>query len=1023
MEGSRSEIQWSSGSTDSNDFGFKPWEDATVSASLHLARDITALGEAELRRELTSRMQGSTVLHAVASGGFTISQDGDGTFSFIFDGRMIRRTSPAAAADLPPMPASAAAAAAADAAAVGGAGAASGPAAGPAALTPSMKVRRGPAWRYGDQDGGAGTLGTVLAVANCSADWVVVAWDAPAAGGAGAGAAAAASAAAAAPPRANVYRYRAGVPAEQDVIPAGAGAAHAAAAAGGAAAAGTVPAPVPAPPSLARSRSSGGTSWADAWNGADLPVGTRVVRGPDWRPAYGNQDGGPGRTGVVVRSVEGGWLRVKWDASGSQNAYRYSAVGAGPRDVIAAAAAGNAGGAAPAQAVQPAVPVRSGSGGSSLPGSVLSAVPESVSREGDVVYRWGPWNMCAGHGALSLWTHGAAPGTPGWVAVEMLMEREGLAATVRMARGAEPATALFASGMLSRQNFRWTPWQMPHAFASATAAVGGAGRAGAGAGGGDRSPPARMPILQVPTALLEGLLQRLCRGGVALGRAATAPVSDQGFLLRQCDAISLGFTASGALLSHLDGTPAEAAIAAAAGHGTGPVVLPAPPAGFSPVTSLLGGAEWHVPAPAPATAARLPLQASARVLPRGALPPRGAWLRWGPWTFARGGGAADGALVAWTHAHAPASSGAAPAAAFRAAEWIPRSVGWIRVAEGAASRVCFGGGDTESQSFNSPLPWIAPDAVARAAAVIHVRTADLANALTSLCDGATGLVSAGVTGFVIAQDQACRVACGADGSISVATSRNPADARLPAAPPAGFQDVPPGIPEADASASAAAAAAPPVPPVPVPAAFAPAPVAGLAPPVPPVPVPAPALVRPAVGGAGAAPVPALGAAGAPRRPQLYRLPSGTVEETGAVNCVICCEEISTQGLVFTSCSHMFCKACGESYIAGKLLGDSRRAEDHAFMARTLRPSQSVACPTCRTSCSLGNMLLVSAGLPLACMSDLLARIDKQRNSPLHHAASMRLHACYELLKTAGANDTAANRAGITPAALRAAGPG
>lgn len=173
-----------------------------------------------------------------------------------------------------------------------------------------------------------------------------------------------------------------------------------------------------------------------------------------------------------------------------------------------------------------------------------------------------------------------------------------------------------------------------------------------------------------------------------------------------------------------------------------------------------------------------------------------------------------------------------------------------------------------------------------------------------------------------------------------------------------------------------------------------------------------------MGGAGAA-----AAAVPPPRRGLYRLPSGTVEESGAVNCVICCEEIVSQGLVFSACSHMFCRACGEAYVAGKLLGDSRRAADAAFMARTLRPSQAVPCPTCRTSCSLEAMLLVAAGLPPACMGDLLARVDKQRNSALHHAAALRLPASYGALKAAGGNEAAVNRAGLTPAQLRAAALG
>lgn len=55
--------------------------------------------------------------------------------------------------------------------------------------------------------------------------------------------------------------------------------------------------------------------------------GTRVVRGRDWK--WGDQDGGPGRTGVVtdVRSWNGhpdSCIRVRWDANKATNVYRYN---------------------------------------------------------------------------------------------------------------------------------------------------------------------------------------------------------------------------------------------------------------------------------------------------------------------------------------------------------------------------------------------------------------------------------------------------------------------------------------------------------------------------------------------------------------------------------------------------------------------------------------------------------------------------------------------------------------------------
>ena len=52
-------------------------------------------------------------------------------------------------------------------------------------------------------------------------------------------------------------------------------------------------------------------------------VGTVVVRGPDWK--WGDQDGVPPGRGVVVSELSSsGWLRVKWEVSGSVNIYRMS---------------------------------------------------------------------------------------------------------------------------------------------------------------------------------------------------------------------------------------------------------------------------------------------------------------------------------------------------------------------------------------------------------------------------------------------------------------------------------------------------------------------------------------------------------------------------------------------------------------------------------------------------------------------------------------------------------------------------
>lgn len=43
----------------------------------------------------------------------------------------------------------------------------------------------------------------------------------------------------------------------------------------------------------------------------EIAVGTKVVRGPDWK--WGNQDGGEGCIGVVVKLKGNGWVDVKWE--------------------------------------------------------------------------------------------------------------------------------------------------------------------------------------------------------------------------------------------------------------------------------------------------------------------------------------------------------------------------------------------------------------------------------------------------------------------------------------------------------------------------------------------------------------------------------------------------------------------------------------------------------------------------------------------------------------------------------------
>ena len=52
-----------------------------------------------------------------------------------------------------------------------------------------------------------------------------------------------------------------------------------------------------------------------------MRVGTRVVRGGDWK--WGDQDGPAPSEGKIIGELgEDGWIRVQWD-SGSTNSYRF----------------------------------------------------------------------------------------------------------------------------------------------------------------------------------------------------------------------------------------------------------------------------------------------------------------------------------------------------------------------------------------------------------------------------------------------------------------------------------------------------------------------------------------------------------------------------------------------------------------------------------------------------------------------------------------------------------------------------
>jgi len=68
-----------------------------------------------------------------------------------------------------------------------------------------------------------------------------------------------------------------------------------------------------------------GLSDAPRLAGQGLATGTHVKRGADWK--YHNEDGGPGKQGVVVSGTDqnsDGWVRVQWDMGGV-NVYRWGA--------------------------------------------------------------------------------------------------------------------------------------------------------------------------------------------------------------------------------------------------------------------------------------------------------------------------------------------------------------------------------------------------------------------------------------------------------------------------------------------------------------------------------------------------------------------------------------------------------------------------------------------------------------------------------------------------------------------------
>lgn len=179
-----------------------------------------------------------------------------------------------------------------------------------------LRVVRGPDWRWGEQDGGSGTVGVVIQDTSSKNGWCTVRW-------------------------ASGYEngYRVGDGGYYDLLTSNAVAAL------------VGPEPSDSSRRLLESRDPGlrPPGGIPAWSKPllpaqdhgskhraaavaeaptrpvhTLPPGTRVQRGPDWR--WGNQDGGPGGVGEVISVERSGWTSVRW-ASGYENGYRMGAEG------------------------------------------------------------------------------------------------------------------------------------------------------------------------------------------------------------------------------------------------------------------------------------------------------------------------------------------------------------------------------------------------------------------------------------------------------------------------------------------------------------------------------------------------------------------------------------------------------------------------------------------------------------------------------------------------------------------------
>lgn len=125
-----------------------------------------------------------------------------------------------------------------------------------------QKVLRGVDWKWGDQDGGSGQLGTLTGPDPESQGWWTVAWDA----------------------NGQSNNYRVGAEGKFDLVYAGEDI---------------------------------------VVTGENVRSGMTVRRGPGW--SWGDQDGGAGKTGTLMREQRQVWWSVRWDESGQTNRYRVGA--------------------------------------------------------------------------------------------------------------------------------------------------------------------------------------------------------------------------------------------------------------------------------------------------------------------------------------------------------------------------------------------------------------------------------------------------------------------------------------------------------------------------------------------------------------------------------------------------------------------------------------------------------------------------------------------------------------------------